>query len=202
MASAPELVTRAAPALVALLLGCGGSGATANAAAPPTAAASSDVERYLPLRADTVLAYDTFQENTGERGVLMMHVRRPRLGTVELDVGGRVQRLMLEKGGVRLVTGGWLLKGPLAVGARFKGQFGEVEVTRISASVQVPAGKFTGCVETVEQSASAQRKVTTLFCPDVGITVLEVEGAVGDDYGRERAELRSHGQRVDLESLE
>lgn len=181
---------------------CGGESASQNGGTAAPSQQITDVERYLPLQADTVLAYDTFQENTGERGVLMMQVRRPRLGTVELDVGGRVQRLALERDGVRLVTGGWLLKSPLAPGARFKGQFGEVEVTSVSANVKVPAGSFTGCVQTIEQNASAQRKVTTVFCPHVGITVLEVEGSVGEEFGRERAELRSHGKRVDLESIE
>jgi hypothetical protein len=183
-----------------VLAGCGPS-TPAETGPPPQPEHISDVERYLPLRAETVMAYDTFQENTGERGVLMMSVRRPRLGIVELDVGGRVQRLALESDGVRLVTGGWLLKAPLTPGARFKGQFGEVEVTSVTATVQVPAGKFTGCVQTVEQSTTAQRKVTTVFCPDVGITLLDVEGSVGEEYGRERAELRSHGPRVDLEAM-
>jgi hypothetical protein len=188
-------------ALGCLLAACGPS-TPGPAAKPAQPQHISDVERYLPLRADTVLAYDTFQENTGERGVLMMAVRRPRLGTVELDVGGRVQRLALESDGVRMVTGGWLLKAPLTPGARFKGQFGEVEVTSVNATVQVPAGKFTGCVQTVEQSVTAQRKVTTVFCPDVGITLLDVEGALGEEFGRERAELRSHGPRVNLDDIE
>jgi hypothetical protein len=61
-----------------------------------------------------------------------------------------------------------------------------VEVTSVTTTVQVPAGRFTGCVQTVEQSTTAQRKVTTVFCPDIGITLLEVEGSIGDDYARER----------------
>lgn len=179
---------------------CGGPSGPGGGPAAPEAPRISNVERYLPLKNDTVLAYDTFSENTGERGALMMRVRRPRLGSVELDVGGRVQRLALESEGVRLVTGGWLLKAPLSPGARFKGQFGEVEVTSIDKAVEVPAGRFTGCVETVEQSATAQRKVTTVYCPDVGITLLEVEGSLGEDYGRERASLRSHGPAVNLDA--
>lgn len=191
----PQLV------LLALLASaCGASGPTPGPGSAPPAARVSDVEHYLPLTADTVLAYETFAENSGDRGILMMQVRRPRLGMVELDVGGRVQRLALERDGVRLVAGGWLLKAPLQPGARFKGQFGEVEITRVDASVEVPAGRFSGCVETVEQSATAQRKVTTVFCPEIGITLLEVEGSLGDDYGRERAALKSHGPRVDLEA--
>jgi len=188
-------------AIVALQpLACGGSAAPGGGPGAPEAPRISDVERYLPLKNDTVLAYETFSENTGERGALMMKVRRPRLSTVELDVGGRVQRLALEAEGVRLVTGGWLLKAPLTPGARFKGQFGEVEVTSTDKAIEVPAGRFSGCIETVEQSATAQRKVTTVYCPDVGITLLEVEGSIGEDYGRERASLRSHGPAVNLDA--
>jgi hypothetical protein len=185
-----------------LALACGSAPPPTERPASASGAPAGSVERYLPLRADTVLAFETWSENTNERGVLMMHVRRPRAGLVELDVGGRVQRLHVEPQGVRLATGGWLLKAPLEPGARFKGQFGEVEVSDVAASVEVPAGRFSGCVQTIEQSTSGQRKVTTVFCPDVGITLLEVEGSAGDDYDRERAALRSHGPRVDVQRLE
>jgi hypothetical protein len=189
-----------APSLL-LLAACGASAPAAEPAKAPPPAESGDVERYLPLRADTVLAFDTVDEQTGERGAVMMQVRRPRLGLVELDVGGRVQRLSLDPNGARLVTGGWLLKAPLIPGARFKGQFGEVEVTSLTAAVQVPAGRFSGCLQTVEQSNNAERKVTTVFCPDVGITLLEVEGSTGEGYGRVRSELRSYGPRVNIDAM-
>jgi hypothetical protein len=194
-------VSRTSFFLPLLLSACGASAPTNEPAKASPPAGSADVERFLPLRADTLLEFVTIDEQTGDRGAMMMHVRRPRLGLVELEVGGRVQRLSLGPDGARLVTGGWLLKAPLAPGARFKGQFGEVEITSITASVQVPAGSFSGCLQTVEQGATAERKVTTVFCPDVGITRLEVEGSTGEGYGRVRSELRSYGPRVNIDAL-
>lgn len=167
----------------------------------PTKPAITDVERYMPLKADTVYAFETLIENSGEKGVLMMHVERPRANQAVLTVGGKAQRLEIEKQGIRLANGGWLLKAPLEVAAHFKGQFGEVVVRSIDAQVQVPAGRYSGCVETIEESPAVKKRVVTVFCPDIGIVSLDAEGSVGDDYGRERAVLRSYGPRVDINTL-
>jgi hypothetical protein len=182
-----------------LIQACGGN--TPESAAPKSSGPPSvtDVERYCPLKADTVYQFETFSENTGEKGVLMMSVDRPTSKTATLMVGGRSQRLELDPAGIRLATGGWLLKAPLSAGARFRGQFGEVVVMSIDRAIEVPAGKFKGCVETKEESTAVQKRVTTVFCPDVGIVLLEAEGALGEgDFGRERASLKSHGPRVDI----
>ena len=161
----------------------------------------TDVERYMPLKADTVYAFETSIENSGEKGVLMMHVDRPRANQAVLVVGGKAQRLEIEKQGIRLSNGGWLLKAPLSVAAQFKGQFGQVVIRSTDATVDTPAGRFTGCVETIEESTAVQKRVTTVFCPDIGIVALDAEGTIGDDFGRERAVLRSYGPRVDINSL-
>src|SRR5258706_6494483 len=104
-------------------LGCGASAnpEPKSKRAPPEV---SHVERYCPLVPDTVFAFETFSENTGEKGVLMMSVERPSSKTAVLTVGGKAQRLELDPNGIRLAIGGWLLKGPLSVGARVRGQFG------------------------------------------------------------------------------
>lgn len=188
--------------LLILLAGCGGGPAAQNESKlGPTKPSITDVERYMPLKADTVYAFETMTENSGEKGVLMMHVDRPRPNQAVLTVGGKAQRLELEPQGIRLSTGGWLLKAPLQPAAHFKGQFGEVVVRSIDATVEVPAGKFSGCVETIEESAAVKKRVTTVFCPDIGIVSLDAEGSIGDDYGRERAVLRSYGPRVDINSM-
>jgi len=185
---------------LALLSACGSSGNAEPPKSKPAPPPVSNVEKFCPLVADTVFAFETFSENTGEKGVLMMSVDRPTSKTAVLTVGGKAQRLELDANGIRLATGGWLLKGPLTAGARFRGQFGEVLVRSITHSLDVPAGHFTGCVETVEESKTVQKRVTTVFCPDVGIVMLEAEGQLGKDYGRERASLRSHGPRVSLDA--
>lgn len=159
------------------------------------------MEQFLPFEANTVSAFETSSEDSPEKGVLMMQISRPRPDAVELDVGGKIQRLTIVPEGAQVATGGWLLKTPLEEGARFKGQFGEVKIVSISRSIQVPAGKFDGCIETVEESQVAERRVTTVFCPKVGIVSLEAEGKLGKDYGRERALLRSHGPKVDINAM-
>lgn len=179
---------------------CGPTQSTASAKQPERARIT-DVEQFLPFEPDTVSAFETSSENSGEKGVFMMQISRPRADAVELDIGGKVQRLTIVPEGAQLATGGWLLKAPLQEGAVFKGQFGEVRISSTNRSIQVPAGNFDGCIETVEESQVAQRRVTTVFCRKVGIVLLEAEGKLGDDYGRERAVLKSHGPKVDINSL-
>jgi hypothetical protein len=158
-----------------------------------------DVARYLPLVDNTVYAYVTQAEGVPEQGVLMLAIKRPRPESVELSIGGRVQRLDIATDGIRYATGGWLLKAPLAAGARWKGSFGQVRVSSLDRAIEVPAGRFKGCLETVEEvQAPVQKRATTVFCPDVGIVLLQVEGMIEGEYGQERAVLRSYGPRVDI----
>ncbi|MEB2313910.1 MAG: hypothetical protein OZ921_14790 [Sorangiineae bacterium] len=182
----------------ALLASCG----TAPPAAPESQAAgpTSELSRYLPLEHDTVLAFDTTIEESGETGVLMLRVARKSGNLVELGVGGRVQRLELLPGAIRNLDGGFLLKAPLTVGATWPGMAGIVRVTTTDKRVEVPAGRFEGCVETVEEKTlpGGFKRITTDFCPGVGIVVLDVEAAAGADQARETARLRSRSKRVDL----
>jgi hypothetical protein len=129
-----------------------------------------------------------------------MRVTRPRTERVDITLGGRTQRLELRPDGIAITTGGYVLKTPLSAGASWKGQFGQVTVTAMDAMVKVPAGQFVGCVQTVEEAVSraTSKKVTSTFCPDVGLVSLDVE-AVGDEgLAHERAVLRSFGKPVDL----
>jgi len=191
-----------APCLaLALAVGCGGSQATQTAADPSDAVAVGPVDRFLPFRAGTVLAYESEDENTGQRGVVMLRVSRPRPDRVELNDGGQVQRLDVDPNGISHATGGYLLKTPLATGATFPGRFGTVTITKTEVSVQVPAGKFAGCLETEEAAPGGQGKATTVFCPDVGIVSLDVESVADGEYGRIRLVLRSHGAAVDVDAL-
>jgi len=188
--------------VVLLAVGCGGGPVAQNKSKlGPTKPVITDVERYMPLKADTVYAFETSIENSGEKGVLMMHVERPRASQAVLTVGGKAQRLEIDPQGIRLANGGWLLKAPLQVAAHFKGQFGEVVIRSTDAVAEVPAGRFSGCVETIEESPAVKKRVTTVFCPDIGIVSLDAEGSVGDDFGRERAVLRSYGPRVDIDKM-
>lgn len=173
--------------------------ATPPPAAPAEPTAKGAVERYLPLTSDSVYVYETTVEGSAEHGVLMLQITRHG-EVIEFGVGGRVQRLQVFPNGVMNITGGWVLKGPLSKGAAWKGPSGRVMVSAIDQHSKVPAGDYYGCIETVEQSMSPgeNRKITTTYCPDVGITSLVVEGQVGGDYQLERALLKSFGPKVDL----
>jgi hypothetical protein len=168
---------------------------------PPEAAkkpvAAEGVARYLPLEDDTVFAYDTVMEPGGERGLLVLEVRRRRPELAELVVAGRAQRLNVSSAAVELVTGGALLRAPLTLGASWRGDFGRVRVTNLSRSVTVPAGAFSDCLETVEEMTSSEgtKRTSTVYCPGVGITLRETEVEQGGAQGTERIELKSFGKR-------
>lgn len=167
-------------------------------------AALSSVERYFPLRDNTVYSYSTVDENTGEKGLLIMQISRPRPDFAKLKTGNKTHHLNITEAGVEVVTGGFLLRSPLQMNATWRGPSGKIWVSAVDKSVQVEAGSFSGCVETVEeaQSASMVRSVTTVYCPDVGIVTLTVEANSAGEFAAERAELRSYGPRVDINDLD
>jgi hypothetical protein len=185
-----------APAVVSLA--CAAPRATAESPAP--AAPLAGVERFLPLRDATVFSYDTRIEPAGERGLLVLEVRRPRAETAELVVAGRAQRLTIRSDAIELVTGGFLLKAPLTPGAEFRGDLGSVRVTRVGFPSRVPAGQFTDCLETVEstQVQSASRVTTTVFCAGVGIVSRRTEAESDEGQALESMELRAFGKKFEL----
>jgi hypothetical protein len=180
-------------------------GAVACGPKPALSAARSNadagaVSRFLPLTDQTVLSYETKDEDTGERGTIILQVSRHPSGGIELNDGGRVTRLELAPDGVRYSTGGYWLKAPLEAGACWQGKTGKTCITHLDRAVTIPAGQFSGCLETVEQAASGSR-VTTVFCPGVGMTSLDVESEAGGGYQRVEARLRSYGPKVDINHL-
>jgi hypothetical protein len=157
-------------------------------------------ERFLPLRDATVFAYETESQTTGERGMLVLEVRRPRSELAELVVAGRVRRLEVTAAGIQHVEGGWLLKEPLSVGASWPGDFGSVQVTALDRAVTAPAGTFTDCLETTESASGPNftKKTTTTYCPQVGIVLRHTEVESDEGAGVETIRLKSHGPRVDV----
>ncbi|MCA9630894.1 MAG: hypothetical protein KC766_24680 [Myxococcales bacterium] len=188
-------------ALGLLVAACGDSEPPPSA--PPKASiAETAVARFLPLPNDFVYTYDTYSDGRriGNLWIQVDHVRDQR---VDLKVGSRVTHLELASDGVRDIGGGWVLKAPLQVGAEFPGKNGRVRITRTDVPIETPAGSFRGCLETQEDAggAEAQSRVTTLYCPDVGIVRLDIMTQEGNELVEERAVLRSFAKRVDINSL-
>ena len=195
----PPGLRLAASRLAALLaLGCAPSTPAATTPAAPATAAAG-VARYLPLEDGTVLSYETVAEPGGEKGLLVLEIRRPNAETAELVVAGRAQRLRVGPTSVTSYTGGILLREPLTTGAEWKGDFGHVRLTRTDRTLTVGAGSFEACVETLEVLATreGEKRTTTVFCPGVGIAFRETEAEQGGEHQSERITLKSYGPKFD-----
>lgn len=179
------------------VIGCGSAPPEAKAPAP--VASTSGVARYLPLTDGTVFSYETSTEPSGERGLLVLEVRHSRPETAELIVAGRARRLTVSRDGVALVTGGFLLREPLTVGASFRGDFGQVRITRVNHAVTVPAGSFPDCVETSEEmtTEAGTKRTVTAYCAGIGIAQRETTAEQDDLVASERIALKSWGKRFD-----
>src|SRR5438128_1000434 len=95
--------------LLALALGCASS--APRQAEAPQVTAVTEVSRYLPLENNTVFSYETYIEDTNERGLAVFEIARPRPELAELSIAGQVRkRYYFEPGGVRSAQGGYLLK--------------------------------------------------------------------------------------------
>jgi hypothetical protein len=202
------MTARAAAALCGFVftLLCGAACAGAIPAPPPRKEpirpSSDEGTKYFPLQHDTVLSFETLDEVSGEAGVLVMQIQRPRAGRADLRIGSKVQRLNVQADGVAHVTGGYVLKVPAALGDRWPGKLGPVAVTGVDQTATVPAGHFTDCLETTETSeTSAQStRIVSVYCAHVGLVSLVVESEEATGVRRERARLKSFGPRVDLEA--
>lgn len=196
---APRKACGVARACAWLACALAGSACATAAGTPPVAPSvtSSGVARFLPLEDATVFSYETTMEPGGERGLLVLEVKRPRAELAELIVAGRSRRMNVTPSAVAHVTGGFLLREPLAVGAHWRGDFGHVRVTSVDRRVVVPAGTFEGCVETVEEMSTdaGTKRTTTSYCPAVGIALRETEAEQEGKHAVERIALKSYGAR-------
>jgi hypothetical protein len=163
------------------------------------AASSGEIERFLPLKAETVFSYDAWLPESVDPELLILQVERPSERFANLRSGSSVKRIEFVPDGVRLVTGGYLLKAPISAGADWAGPAGRVRVTGVELEVNVAAGHFVGCMATTESDArgASPRTISTTYCPGVGI----VKFSVGDGERQERFELKSFGARVDVDQL-
>jgi len=192
-------------ACVAIGIGCGSS--QTSASAPQDAKLpESPVSRFLPLVDGNQWAFDAEDdESSGNKGMFVTRVRRlpgPRFSLMSSQ-GSHVLEVRAD-GIVREESKAYVLRAPLTAGAQWPGENdATVRVSSLDRIVEVPAGKFVGCVETVEEvvpkpGKNPPRRVTTTYCPDVGIALLHVEAWDGGVHHGEHATLRSFGKPVEL----
>ncbi|MDC3954528.1 hypothetical protein [Polyangium jinanense] len=160
------------------------------------ASSGMPIERYFPLVHGNLWHYETTSDD-GERGLLLVRARRTSAIEGELVTPTGARRVAFTSEGVALLGRSvYVLRAPIAVGMSWTGEHGGwTRIEAVGQSVTVPAGRFDGCVVTVEErGGDVPIRYTTTFCPDVGITVLDVEARMG----HERAELRSYGPPVNI----
>jgi hypothetical protein len=190
--------------IVLLLAGCVLAGCTA---APPPPAESpwllpsegqkdvvsgSPVETFFPLVDGMIYTYKT-QNEVGEEGLLIARVLRVDATHGKLTYGRSAKTFELRPDGVVLKGAGgdsYLLKAPLTEGASWRGEHGGMtKVLKTNVSIDVAAGHYDGCVQTMEERLGDRPvRYATTYCPAVG--VVNMEAASAANY--ERAQLKTY----------
>lgn len=183
-------------ALVLAAPGCGPSAAPSTAPSAVVEEAPPELHQMLPLKDQTVSNF-RMTTDLGDEGILVLEIYRPRPELAELKIAGRAQRLAIEDNRISQTTGGILLETPLKKGHTFIGSFGTVTISETSQLVTVPAGTFSGCLTTVEESTTPPKRSTSTYCPGIGLVLMEVE-SFGESAGLVRTELSYHGPRVEF----
>lgn len=183
--------------LLALGAACGGDvpakAPSPSSAAPP--ASGSRVERLFPLEEGKIYHYET--KEGADTGMLVAKVHRVDATRGELRLSNATKRFVFTPDGVAYEGGVFIIKEPIEVGASWPGEHGgATRIAAIDASVQVPAGSFGSCVQTVEEGGRPPgSRYEATYCPGVGMVLLVVRAG-----GHEaRAELRSYGAPVTIE---
>ena len=156
----------------------------------------TEIERFFPLVDGRIYHYVELDDASGQ-GLLVARAVRTDALHGELRFPSGAKRFEYTTEGVSLISNGaFVLKGPLAVGTAWRGEHGgATRIVAVAASVDVVAGHFTGCVQTLEEVRGDRRvRYATTFCPNTGVVLLEA--ASGGNV--ERAELKSYGAPVQL----
>jgi hypothetical protein len=154
--------------LVLACCACGGAAAQGGASSALT------IDRLYPLRPGSVWTYDV---DTGEGLPVLAITRVLSAAGGKIEVSSGADSLHYEQrpeGLFRTDAGSFLLRTPIRAGATWQGNQGaQVEITRVDARASTPGGDFANCVEVVESAGATEKRVRTVFCPDVGPVEIE-----------------------------
>lgn len=185
-----------APLLVA---GCASPVSQAQAPEQPQA---SGVEKFFPLGDGYVYTYETLDEDGRAQDMMLLRVRRPDPGRAELHTASGVRDLVVTADSIQRQPGGFVLRAPLEKGAQWDGDNGgTTRVQDVNVKLTVPAGTFDGCIQTVEEiSGTSRGRITSVYCPTVGLARMTVEQWERGERDSKRFDLRSYGPPVNLDA--
>jgi hypothetical protein len=155
---------------LASLPGCGGAPVRPTGLDPGRLEPSN----LYPMREGYVWSYDV-DTGTGMRTFAVSRVLSVSGGRVAITNGGEEILYELRDGGIfRPQSGTWLLRAPIEVGASWPSSGDTTaRVTSVTETVEVPGGRFEGCVEVLEEGGEGARRVRTVYCAGVGPTIVE-----------------------------
>lgn len=168
-------IQRALPPLLAtiFLVACGGAMGRGGA---------DDTSRLDPRRLFPMGAHFSWAHQNDPGGGLPTQTSVLRVASfdghtarLESLANGSVRTYELRDDGIFWVESGvYLLRAPIELGAEWPSMSGRVaRVTDLDASVEVPSGSFTHCVEVREEGGGSGLAIRTIYCPDVGPTLIE-----------------------------
>ena len=126
-------------------------------------------------------------------------VARDGIRAVVEQNGGQRLVYQVRPGGIfRPDLGVWLLKAPLRAGASWPSASGRTaRIVATDAAVEVPAGRFTGCLRVEEAGGRDGRRIVTVYCPDVGPVLVETSIGLPAAGRQVRVTARLLGHAVD-----
>jgi hypothetical protein len=195
-----------AAALASLGIGCASATPSSEpgpAASGPAPSSGTATEAYFPLVDGHIHQFRTTRYGDApeaEQGLLVLKASRSSNDEGALTGPAGKRRFFYRTDGIESLSPegrrGHVLHLPLESGSSWNGEHGGT--TRIVASelrVTVEAGSYERCFQTLEERGGDKPlRVTTTFCPGVGITALEASSGAAV----ERAELSYAGPPIDL----
>lgn len=164
----PTLLRTFAFVGLVLTLGCGG-------AQRPVDRGPITPDRLYPMTEGSVWTYDV-ETGVGPNVLAISRVVAVRGTSVEIRNDGG-QSLTYERRAEGLWEPGsstWLLRAPIEVGASWDTGSGRTaRITTIDERVEVMAGVFEDCVRVEETGGDDGRLIVTVYCPNVGPTIIE-----------------------------
>lgn len=171
------------PFLGVLLGGCGAAPVRGGADDP----SRLDPRRLFPMGAGYSWAHDNDPGGGLPRQTSVLRVTDFTGTTARLEslANGSVRNYELREDGIFWVEGGvYVLRAPIRLGAEWPSVSGRTaRVTDVDASVDVPTGHFDHCVEVREEGGESGLSVRTVYCPDVGPTVIEARQSLSLGVG-------------------
>jgi len=151
-----------------LLVACGGAQHGGQGEMPLRA------EHFFPLTEGSAWSYDVDDGVGTVLAISRVDSRSGRRANV-LDPAGAVVPYDVRDDGIfRPDKGVYLLRDPLERGASWASSAGmTATVAAMDRVVDVPAGRFEGCVEIVQQGGEQGLRITTDYCPNVGPARIE-----------------------------